>query len=527
MRALSAIAATVTAVALSAVGVAPAQAVVPRRLPVVTKRFLVECGPDHQRKARRIRRDYLEQRHAIEQSTWEVICADPDGTAHGPAVRVRHTYRSGRAALAARTYFLAPQLVWSGAYKHGRKHGQWRQFSRAGEELGRVTLTMGSGTWRGWRSDGQLAAEGGIVEDRKQGKWTFWNAAGDVAMQGTYAGGRRDGRWRSYWSAGLVRDDISYLDGKTHGLSTVWHNNGEKRSEGRFNDGLKDGEWAYWNRRGHLLGVNRLDKGSGRWLEWYNNGTKRSEGWMRRGRRHGHWIRYSANGHKSEEGEYEDGQRDRSSWVRYNRFGVKRTSRRSRSILKYIRAGRGKKSKAIVSAFGTRGATFLGRGRVTGLVGVGGRGGVAGGGGGRGIRATGSGGGSATATISRLKRMRPGGMPNVSIKVTLPKGRSLDPNRFKDAQTTARMCTLGYDIRRLQQFKRRNPSRPFPPLRDGARAELQVDSTGRVGIVRMIQRGKQLDAAWHRCLSIALRQLRFPARAAAAGATVPVVIQIR
>lgn len=503
------------AVAPSALG-----ASVPRHLPIITARFLVECPPQTRRDARSLPRNIMQQRVAVEQATVEVRCLDSSGRADGPAVRVRHSYRTSRAALARRAFFLARQLVWSGAYAGGKRHGPWQQYNRKGQQLGTVNFERGDATFQAWRSDGELACEGGIVDDKEIGKWRYWHGGGQLAMDGAFEEGRRHGRWRRYSRAGLLESDVSYARSKRHGLSTRWFPSGEKREEGHYRDGQRDGAWAFWNARGELLGINKLSKGSGRWMEWRDNGELRASGWLKAGRRHGHWQFFGPAGRMTEEGDYNNGIRARDTWKRYAQKEA-----RSRRIIAALGSSRRGQVRGV---FGRGGIALKGGVSVGQLV-TGGAGRTGVGAGGLGLRGRGVGRIGGLSKVSNIgKRLRSGArIPEIRLDVKPSGGAQLG---LPTAQRTRavmlmRFCTITFDIKRLRKAATARQGHP-PPLHDDATALLTLDSRGKPGLIRITRQAGQMDSAWHRCVTTAIKTLRF-AGAGAGGATVELGIHVR
>jgi antitoxin component YwqK of YwqJK toxin-antitoxin module len=521
------------------------------RLPVVTARFLVQCPAGTRRRARSLRRNVLQQRVTIEQPTWEVRCETAKAIANGPAVRVRHSYRANQLALANASFFLAQRLVWAGSYRNGKRNGTWKQFSRKGELLGSVELTAGTGTWRGWRSNGELAAEGTLLNDLEQGEWRYWYGNERLAMVGSFTRGTRQGRWKRFNRDESLRSDVSFVGGNRHGLSTQWHSNGEKRFEGGYHQGARDGKWAYWNVRGELLGINEVAKGTGRWMEWRDNGELRATGYHKAGKRQGHWKFYGRDGRLTEEGDYDNGRRQQASWKRY-RGGYGNGSK----------AGNGskttKRKKMLRGLFGRRKVTNARMGRIGARVktlkmlgggGLGLKGGaaVAYGSGGPSLRGHASGGvagrgagntglnktNTKNTTTGSLRAGRQGHgraqgkLPVVTLSFKSTGGMRPDNGQLRRVETIVRFCTVSYDIRRLRKAAQGSVKRQLGTVRAGIEALVSIDSLGRASSVRLTRNDKRLDTLWHSCVQRGLKVLRFNNVASNSGASVEVAVTVK
>lgn len=469
------------------------------RLGVETQRFESTCGPGTALRAIRLGNDLLTLRAGAEQTTWQLDCATPDGVAHGPALRVRHSFRHTERRLLQRRWFLASQLVWAGRYDAGERDGVWRQFNARGEELGRNGLDHGNGRWHVWRGDGTLAAAGTLVDDRRHGVWRFMHPSGVLAETGSFTAGQPEGRWRRWYANGGARSDISYLRGQRDGLTTEWHATGEKRREGHFTGGKRHGAWSYWNARGDLLGVNMFEHGSGRETAWHDSGEKREDGLVKDGRRFGYWARYDASGRKVEDGEYTNDHRVAASWKHYDRDG------------KVTRGGANRRVALARLGIGSR-INLLGGGGIAGGSGVGG---------GLTIRGYGQAGlGARRSAVGKS----PMPLPEVRVTVHAPADAQPTANAVRGLQMTLRMCSIAFEIRRMRGALGR--SQPAARTTDSARLEVGISSVGRVTTVRIVRHAARMDSAWHRCITTAARLLRLPPTAAVAG-LIPVDIDVR
>lgn len=320
---------------------------------------------------RRVPRDTTAAAVNLDIATREVFCATQDGTAQGPAAQLRASARGSRSSLLRRAYLRGREVIRYGKMDDGEPTGEWVQLDRLGGELGRYTLDAGTGVLQAWHGNGDLALTAPLRHGEPHGRWTYRFKGGGVAVDGQFVDGQRVGEWTWWYISGAPMRVVAFAAGQRHGLMTSWWIGGNKREEGRYVRGLRHGTWLTWNVDGELLGENRLREGRGHWVEWYRTGDKRAEGPMVQDKRQGPWREYYKSGAPMALGDYRANIRVRDTWRFFDEQGNARKRKvRNRQILGLL----GRLSNRGGVAGGIVGGSFRGRGRVTGLGGLGRRG---------------------------------------------------------------------------------------------------------------------------------------------------------
>ena len=99
-------------------------------------------------------------------------CQRPDGTRHGPWVRL---FQSGEKSL---------QI----GYIDGRRHGPWTQWYESGQEWKQGAYNLGKehGSWNGWYRNGQKSYIHEYDNDAPTGRWIHWDEKGYKVEEATF-----------------------------------------------------------------------------------------------------------------------------------------------------------------------------------------------------------------------------------------------------------------------------------------------------------------------------------------------------
>lgn len=489
----------------------------------------LDCPAGTTRRVRHLERARIDRELALSGASKEVSCADAEGRAEGPAVHVQRVYRYSTRALMQRKQFSTRDLVLTGGYQAGLRHGSWVQYGRNGAVLGDNALHRGTGTWKTWHDNGRVAAQGRLVADKRVGDWQFWFGDGQPAAEGQYRAGARHGLWRRWYADGGLREVAHYQDGTLHGLRTTWHPDGDKHEEGNYAQGKRDGDWTFWSRTGDLLGVNHLTRGTGHWIEWHEDGGKREEGALVDDRREGHWVRWDARGQKKAEGDYERGAVIASTWIYYEVDG-RPSARRPPGIgvIGRLGAGGGIAGAGGLGIRGSGGASGSGTARLRPGAGGAVSGPRARGGGGVSIFSSGALrlGGLVKGSLSQFSSSRftnlsgpGGGKLAVSFQIKLPPGVTASNPGMDQVHGQTAACVQAW---RQRSGAQGGAPRPKLVSSHTATAVLPLAPPRQISGIQWIRRAPAYDAPWHQCMEVALSALPL-----GGGATTPGVIEVQ
>ena len=298
----------------------------------------LDCPEGTRRMIRSMQRPRADGHVGLPYAAREVVCVDEKEVPSGPALQLRSAYLVKNRRLLKDQRFVRRDLVRMGGYVDGRRHGRWTQVDSNGEVLGVNRIDHGKGTWRIWHANGQEGAAGLLRDDLREGDWHIRYRSGERAAIGGYRLGKRHGAWRFWHSDGSLDNVSSWRNDERFGLETRWFLNGEKRSEGDWAGDRRDGDWWFFNQQGQLLGRNRLDRGSGHWIDWHDNGQKQREGELVAGQRDGPWTRWHDNGQKAASGMYARGVMTHKTWTYWNRDSKPATAGKRAGLLSRLGA---------------------------------------------------------------------------------------------------------------------------------------------------------------------------------------------
>ena len=205
------------------------------------------------------------------------------------------------------------KLVFSGSYSGGKPNGDFVYFDRNGTELGRFSMTDGTGTMltfhanrkvsskqrmRGGSLDGiyqeltpraKVVVEGHYSADQKHGMWKEWTPDGVLLLEQSWKRGKLDGPVKKY-VGGKLSMETTYVNGKVSGPYSEFRA-GKPAVTGQFVDDQKDGTWTIYAGDGAVLRIATYKAGvlEGPWRELVDGAVL--EGPMALGRRTGSWIR--------------------------------------------------------------------------------------------------------------------------------------------------------------------------------------------------------------------------------------------
>ena len=245
--------------------------------------------------------------HGHRTGTWDWFDRDDNKEEEGD-------YADGKKTGAWFEWFQT-KLVFSGNYTDGKPDGDFVYYDKAGNELGRFTMTDGTGVMETYYPThkpatqtyffkGQRAGiyreltmklpqkklvEGHYADDRKHGWWREWNEAGDLLLEEQWKYGRLDGSVKKY-DAGKLVSESTYKKGKVDG-PYIEYRDGKPSLTGQFTADRRTGTWTEYDAGGAVVLTANYKDGvlEGPWRELA--GGVVTEGTMTAGRRTGTWTR--------------------------------------------------------------------------------------------------------------------------------------------------------------------------------------------------------------------------------------------
>lgn len=187
--------------------------------------------------------------------------------------------------------------------EEGRKTGQWKEEYpdgspryeanfHEGEPVGLMTRYFDSGlksaemyfdTARGrcytrmFYENGDLAAEGWFVNQKKDSVWTYYSDYdGSVRIREPYEEGELHGSVRNYYPDGEVSEEIHWKEDEKSGDWKQYYENGALRLRGSHEEDMLHGDYEvfYPDSTLKIKGVYREDQSHGTWRYYDESGNE-------------------------------------------------------------------------------------------------------------------------------------------------------------------------------------------------------------------------------------------------------------
>jgi antitoxin component YwqK of YwqJK toxin-antitoxin module len=204
------------------------------------------------------------------------------------------------------------KLTFQGAFTDGKPDGEFIYYDKTGLELGRFSITGGTGQMLTFHSNKKVSSRTRLVNGEMQGKYVELTPRGKVIVEGAYASDRKHGLWKETtetgqlvseihyrrgkldgsfkkYTAGVLSVAATYKDGKAEGAYTEYR--GDKPSlTGQFTGDKRTGTWTISDANGALTLVATYKDGvlDGPWKEVTRDAT--AEGVLVAGRPSGTWT---------------------------------------------------------------------------------------------------------------------------------------------------------------------------------------------------------------------------------------------
>jgi antitoxin component YwqK of YwqJK toxin-antitoxin module len=208
--------------------------------------------------------------------------------------------------------YVENKVTFTARYAAGRPTGEIVYFNRNGDELGRFTMSDGTGTWQTFWPNRRASSKTRMVKGVEDGAHQEFTIKGKLVVDGRYRGGLKHGVWKRWtddgvllseqtWKRGLLDGSVkkyvdgklsleaTYLDGQVAGVYTE-HRNGRPAVTGSYVADRKHGTWTHYASDGTVVLTATYKSGmlDGPWRQLVDESVL--EGTMFAGRRSGTWT---------------------------------------------------------------------------------------------------------------------------------------------------------------------------------------------------------------------------------------------
>ena len=218
------------------------------------------------------------------------------------------------------TEWLDGTLFFEGTYTAGKPDGDLVYYAKDGSELGRFTITAGTGTLVAYHANRKPSSKTQLKNGLKDGKHEELTPRGKTIIEGRYASDKKHGLWREHTEAGVPIVEETYKRGKLDGVFKKF-SGGVVSVEATYKDGLADGPYTeYRGGKKSLVGQFVSDKRDGTWTAYDLDGAVTLVATYKHGVLDGPWRRLAAG--VVIEGQMRNGHRA-GTWVQTDRAGGK------------------------------------------------------------------------------------------------------------------------------------------------------------------------------------------------------------
>jgi antitoxin component YwqK of YwqJK toxin-antitoxin module len=234
--------------------------------------------------------------------------------------RERGAYRAGQ-RIGPWTWFDARgETTRLGSYRAGVRDGEWTEWTAGsrtrteryrrgrlddlvvsydgrGAELGRDTLTDGTGVVRTFHRNRRPATETTLRRGVPHGPYRALSVRGRPLVVGQHEDGARVGTWRSYDASGALTGEETWRDGRRDGRLARWRD-GVLLLEADYQDGVRAGRYAEYFADGRpaVVGQYHDDLRIGAWQTYRADGTLALRATYAAGVLDGPWQELDASG---------------------------------------------------------------------------------------------------------------------------------------------------------------------------------------------------------------------------------------
>ncbi|HUS30385.1 MAG TPA: hypothetical protein VMZ53_17875 [Kofleriaceae bacterium] len=164
-------------------------------------------------------------------------------------------------------------VTFTGSFTDGKPDGEFIYSDLKGNELGRFTITAGTGTMQTFHGNKKVASRARMVDGKLAGKYEELTPRGKVIVEGYYSSDKKHGTWREWTESGELVLEQHWKRGKLDGAVKKYVD-GKVVSEATYKDGKVEGTYTeYRGSKPSLVGQFADDKRTGTWLAYDNSGA--------------------------------------------------------------------------------------------------------------------------------------------------------------------------------------------------------------------------------------------------------------
>jgi uncharacterized protein len=163
-------------------------------------------------------------------------------------------------------------VTFTGSFTDGKPDGEFIYTDIKGSELGRFTITDGTGTMMTFHSNKKPFSKTKMVDGKLAGKYEELTPRGKVLVEGYYSNDKKHGTWREWTETGVLVLEQHWKRGKLDGALKKYED-GKLAVEATYKDGKAEGTYTeYRAGKASLVGQLAADKRTGTWTAYDKDG---------------------------------------------------------------------------------------------------------------------------------------------------------------------------------------------------------------------------------------------------------------
>ncbi|MFC0655299.1 toxin-antitoxin system YwqK family antitoxin [Mongoliitalea lutea] len=179
-------------------------------------------------------------------------------------------------------------------YRHGILNGEFEEFYPSGAIKFRVNLVSGKldGDYEAFYEDGSQQVKGFFRQDKPHQEWHRFFANGVQESLEFYYNGLRVGDWKWFHENGELRETIAFIQDAKQGAYQSFFRNGQLQEQGTFDKNEKVGVWQTYFDNGQLASQESFSFGmpDGKWEYYTIDGKLLAGGTYSLGKKLGTWT---------------------------------------------------------------------------------------------------------------------------------------------------------------------------------------------------------------------------------------------
>jgi antitoxin component YwqK of YwqJK toxin-antitoxin module len=222
------------------------------------------------------------------------------------------------------TEFTDDIVTFTGSFTDGKPDGDFVYNDLKGNEIGRFTITAGTGTMLTFHSNKKPSSRAKMFDGKLQGKYEELTPRGKVIVEGYYSSDKKHGSWREWTETGVPTLEQHWKRGKLDGAVKKFDDAGKVAVEATYKDGKVEGTYTeYRDGKPSLVGQFTADKRTGTWTSYDKTGAVRLTASYKDGVLDGPWKQVSEGA--TTEGTMVAGRRS-GTWTRTDQAGTVTTT---------------------------------------------------------------------------------------------------------------------------------------------------------------------------------------------------------